>query len=75
MVISIVMFCSSTTEGVACGVGWPEAGVVPVLPPERAPQQLRDCLRAPLRAGQFVSGGREANLINASPTTPISALA
>jgi hypothetical protein len=44
-------------------------------PRERAPQHLRDCLQAPLRTGQFVSGGREANLINASPMTRISASA
>jgi len=44
-------------------------------PRESAAQHLRDCLRAPLRAGQFVSGGREANLTNASPMTPINASA
>jgi hypothetical protein len=31
-----------------------------------AAQQLRDCLRAGLHTGQFVSGGRNANLISAS---------
>jgi hypothetical protein len=44
-------------------------------PRERAAQHLRECLQAPLRAGQFVSGGREANLINASPMTRINASA
>jgi hypothetical protein len=44
-------------------------------PTERAAQQLRECLQAALRTGQFVSGGREANLINASPMTPVSASA
>jgi hypothetical protein len=37
-------------------------------PTERAAQQLRDCLLGDLRTGQFVSGSREANLINASRT-------
>jgi hypothetical protein len=44
-------------------------------PRERAPQHLRDCLRTPLHGGQFVSGGREANLINASSMTRINASA
>jgi len=30
-------------------------------PPAGAAQQLRDCLLADVRAGQFVSDGREAN--------------
>jgi hypothetical protein len=33
---------------------------------ERAAQQLRDCLQPNQYAGKFVSGDREANLINAS---------
>jgi hypothetical protein len=41
-------------------------------PRARAPQHLRECLQGPLRTGQFVSGGREANLINASPMTRIN---
>jgi hypothetical protein len=44
-------------------------------PTERAPQHLRECLQGPLRSGQFVSGGREANLINASSMTRINASA
>jgi hypothetical protein len=41
-------------------------------PRESAAQHLRDCLQGALRTGQFVSGGREANLINASPMTPVN---
>ena len=44
-------------------------------PREESAQHLRECLQGPLRTGQFVSGGREANLINASPMTPVNASA
>jgi hypothetical protein len=38
-------------------------------PRERAPQQLSECLQGALHTGQFVSGGRNANLIEASSTS------
>jgi hypothetical protein len=44
-------------------------------PGESAAQHLRECLQGALCTGQFVSGGREANLINASPMAPINASA
>jgi hypothetical protein len=40
-------------------------------PPVRAAQHLRDCLQGALCTGQFVSGSRDANLINASRTYPM----